>query len=435
VVILVESTFPVAIESTGLTLAFVTLAVAGVPPARAVELPAGTPLSVRLKTSVSSRTSTAGDPVSAVLVAPVEVDGRTVLTAGWTLHGTVREAGEQGGRALLRLEFSEIGHEGLGNSPIGARLVAVDNARESVDGDGRIVGLRRKHRLPSPVAGLLMLLAEDHPIGIAAFAAGRLVLRAAQHTAIDYPPGVELGLALTSSLEVPDDPPPDPPVAADPSLVAFVRTVPFRTQVPRGHRNGDPTNLLLVGAQAQVEEAFLSAGWTRARPMGLRARARGLLALVLKRSDHAAAVSRLDLQGRPPDLVFEKQNDTLAKRHHVRIWREEGPPGRTVWVGAATHDVGIAFARRLHAFTHRIDPRIDEEREKIVNDLQLTGEVSAIALVDRPRPPDAGVDDVTSAPIETDGRMALVVLRPPPPAAPAVVEMGPRRLVWRRSLS
>jgi len=419
----------VAIGSTGLTLAVLALALAGAGFARAVELPAGTSLSVRLTTGVSSRTSRAGDPVSAVLIAPVQVDGRTVLPAGSALRGTVLETGALEGRSILRLDFSELLDEGRGNSPIGTRVVAVDNARESVEEDGRIVGVRRKRRLPSPVAGLLMLLAEDHPIGIAAFAAGRLVLRAAQHTAIDYAPGVELRLALATPLEVASDPLPDPPAPADPALAAVALTVPFRTQAPRGHRDADVTNLLLVGSQAQVEEAFLSAGWTRARPMCFRARLRGLLALILKRTDRAAAVSRLDLKGRPPDLVFEKQNDTLTKRHHVRMWREEGPPGRTVWVGAATHDVGVAFARRLHAFTHRIDPRIDAEREKIVNDLQLTGEVATAVLVDRPWPPDPGEDDVTGAPIETDGRMALVVLQPRLPAPQAVVDsevFGPR---------
>jgi hypothetical protein len=161
--------------------------------------------------------------------------------------------------------------------------------------------------------------------------------------------------------------------------------------------------------------------------MCLGARMRGLFALVLKRTDRAAAVSRLDLQGRPPDLVFEKQNDTLAKRHHVRIWREDGLPGRTLWVGAATHDVGIAFAHRAHAFTHRIDPHIDAEREKIVDDLWLTGDVAAATLVDRPRLSDTGKDDVTGTPIETDGRMALVVLQRSPPAAEAAVESAALR--------
>jgi hypothetical protein len=409
----------VAIAPTGLTLAVLTLAASGARSAHAAELAAGTPLSVRLTTGISSRTSRAGDPVSAVLIEPVQVEGRTVLPAGSSVQGNVLEVGELGGRAILRLGFSELVDERHGNAPLAARVVAVDNARESVGEDGSIVGVRRKRRMPSPVAGLLMLLAEDHPVGIAAFAAARFAIRAAQHTAIDYAPGVELRLALAAPLEVASDPPSEPPASADPALAAVALSVPFRTQTPRGHRDADVTNLLMVGSQAQLEEAFASAGWTRARRMCFGARLRGLLALVLKRTDRAAAVSRLDLDGRPPDVVFEKQTDTLTKRHHIRIWREPGPPGRTVWVGAATHDVGVAFVRRLHAFTHQIDPHIDAEREKIVNDLRLTGEVATVALVDRPWPPDPGQDDVTGAPIETDGRMALVVLQPPAPTAEA----------------
>ncbi|HXK11120.1 MAG TPA: LssY C-terminal domain-containing protein [Vicinamibacteria bacterium] len=393
-------------------IAGLALGLAGAASARAVDLPPGTPLSVRLTTRVSSRASHPGDAVGAALIAPVEVDGQTVLPAGWILRGTVREAGRLGGRASLRLEFSELVDEDDGTSPIATRIVAVDNSRESVAEDGRIVGLRPKRRLPSPLASVLMVLAHDHPITLAAFAAGRLVLRAAQHAAIDYPPGVELSLALAAPLAVGGDPSPEPgpAAAADPALSDLAGAVPYRTQARR-HRPADVTNLLLVGSEAQVVSAFRAAGWTRARPMCLRARLRGLEALVLNSSYAAAPVSRLDLEGRPPDLVFEKQNNTLAKRHHVRLWREADPAGRTVWVGAATHDVGIVFARSLHTFTHRIDPRIDEERGKIVNDLRLTGSVEATALLDRPHPPEAG-PNATGEPIETDGRMALVVLRP-----------------------
>lgn len=396
-------------HSMGRVLTALALALVGAASARAVEVPAGTPLSVRLTTGVSSRSSHAGDPVTAVLIAPVELAGGGVLPAGWTLRGVVREAGKTGGRACLRLEFSEIVDEDYEASPIDTRVVAVDNSREAVEDDGRIVGARPKRRLPSPVAAVLMLLAHDHPISLAAFEAGRLVLRAAQHNAIDYPPGVELGLELAAPLSIAPDSPPPPMGPADSSFAALASRVPFRTQADRGHRDADLTNLLFVGSEAQVKTAFVEAGWTRARPMSFRARLRGLLALVLKHGYQAAAVSRLDLQGRPPDLVFEKQNDTLAQRHHVRIWREEVAPGRAVWVGAATHDVGITFVRRLHAFTHRIDPRIDAEREKIVNDLRLTGEVAATDLLERPHASEAG-EDATGGVIETDWRMALVVL-------------------------
>ena len=390
----------------GRLLTALVLALAGTS-ARA-EVPTGTSLSVRLTTGVSSRRSHEGDPVSAVLIAPVPIGSRSEIPAGWTLRGVVREAGHAGGRACLRLEFNEIVDEDYEASPIATRVVAVDNSREAVEGDGRIVGVRPKRRLPSPVAAVLMVLAHDHPISLAAFEAGRLVLRGAQHTAIDYAPGVELGLELAAPLSIAADPLPPPMVPADPSLAGLARAVPFRTQAGREHRDADVTNLLFVGSETQVKTAFVEAGWTRARPMSFRARLRGLMALILKHGYQNAAVSRLDLQGHPPDLVFEKQNDTLAQRHHVRIWREEVAPGREVWVGAATHDVGITFVRRLHAFTHRIDPRIDEEREKIVNDLRLTGEVAASDLLDRPQVSEAE-RDATGRLIETDGRMALMV--------------------------
>jgi hypothetical protein len=391
-------------------LAVASLSLAGGASAWAVELPIGTPLSIRLTTRVSSRASQPGDAIGAVLIAPVELDGDTVIPAGWTLQGIVRETGKSGGRAILRLDFSQLMDDHYDESPIATRLVAVDNSRESVDDGGRIVGYQPKKRRPSLIATVLMVLAHDNPIALVAFEAGRLALRAAQHSAIDYAPGVELSLALAAPLEITADPP-APEIATDPSLTVFARALPYRTQAPKRHRDADVTNLLVVGSRTEVEGAFVEAGWAQARPMGFRARVRGLLALLLKRSYQPAAVSQLDLGGRPPDLVFEKQNNTIAKRHHIRMWQQEDAAGRTVWVGAATHDVAIAFNRSRHSFTHRIDPHIDLEREKIVNDLQLTHDVATTSFVDRPQAALLG-RAVGGDVIETDGRMAIVVLRP-----------------------
>jgi hypothetical protein len=390
----------------------VSLSLAGAASAWAVELPVGTPLSVRLTTRVSSRASQPGDAIGAVLIAPVEIDGNTVIPAGWTLRGIVRETGKSGGRATLQLDFSQLMDEHYDESPIATRVVAVDNSRESVDDGGRIVGYQPKKRRPSLIATALMILAHDNPIALVVFEAGRLALRAAQHSAIDYAPGVELSLALAAPLEITADPPmPATATATDPSFTVFARALPYRTQAPKRHRDADVTNLLFVGSRAQVEGAFDDAGWAQARPTGFRARVRGLLALLLKRGYQQASVSQLDLEGRPPDIVFEKQNNTIAKRHHVRMWQDEDSTGRTVWVGAATHDVGIVFNRSRHAFTHRIDPHIDLEREKIVNDLQLTHDVVTTSFVDRPQAASLGRAAGGDL-IETDGRMAILVLRP-----------------------
>jgi hypothetical protein len=394
-------------------LVVATLALVGAASAPAAELPAGTPLSIRLTTRVSSHRSRRGDAVGAVLIAPVAVGGLTVLSPGRALRGSVREVEKRDGRASLRLDFSELVDEDAGALPIATRITTIDDSRESVADDGRIVGIRAMRRVPSPLVVFLMVLADVHPAVIAAFGAARLALRAAKHTAIDYPPGVELTLVLEEPLEIAEPAPALPSPPADPALSAVVRSLPFRTQSAKRNRDTDVTNILIVGSRPQVERAFAEAGWTRARSMSVRARLRGLWALVTRRSYKSAAVSRHELAGRAPDLVFQKQNHTLTKRHHVRIWQYPGSPaGESVWVGAATHDVAIVFDRRDKAFTHRIDPRIDGEREKIANDLHATGRVAAFSLVDRPDAPRLD-GEVPGTSIETDGRVAVVVLSPP----------------------
>src|SRR5207253_5703095 len=91
------------------------------------------------------------------------------------------------------------------------------------------------------------------------------------------------------------------------------------------------------------------------------------------RGYNEAPVSILLLDGRPPDLVFQKQHNTFAARHHLRIWRRPDTfQGKPVWVCAATHDTAIDFSPENRTFTHKIDPEIDKERAKVVNDLLFT---------------------------------------------------------------
>ncbi len=386
--------------------------------AGAAVLPAGTRLDLQLRTHVSSRRSRPGDGVAAVLVAPVAVDGRMALPEGSPFRGYVHEAGRRQGRASVRVEFSELTDAAGVPHPIATRLVAVDDAHEAVADDGRIIGVKPLGRLPSPLETLAMLLVHAHPVALATYTASRLTLRAAQHTAIDYAPGVELTLILQAPVEV-SSPPPEPSDRSptfdpgDPFLRTVADKAPRRTHCPRFDRPSDPTNVLFVGSQTELVGVFAEAGWARARPLGLRTWTRGLLALASRRRYQAAAVSRLDLDGRPPDLVFEKQNDTLARRHHVRVWRwGQDAAGQPVWVGAASHDVAIVFDKRDRAFTHRIEPQIDAERTRIVNELRLTGRVTGSLLVERPDVPRR-CENATGDPIETDGRMAVVVLQPP----------------------
>jgi hypothetical protein len=123
-----------------------------------------------------------------------------------------------------------------------------------------------------------------------------------------------------------------------------------------------------------------------------------------------APVSTLLLQGRPPELVFQKSLNTFAKRHHLRVWQLTSTHnGRNVWVAAATHDIATTNERGGTKWSHRIDPHIDRERDWVESDLLFIGSATAYAQIDRPRAPKQ-LSNATGDVIVTDGKMSVVEL-------------------------
>jgi hypothetical protein len=384
-----------------------------------IEVPPGTELKLRLTIAIPGH-ARAGVAVAAVLIAPVARDGQIVLPTGSVLDGVVEAAGElprERHRSYLQVAFREIAIPAGEGRPIEGRVTDVDNARETVDANGRIVGLAWVGARPTRVETLLLLAAHAHPVALAAAEAAKLGVREIERVPIEYPPGTEMTLALIAPLRTaaPAPGPERPDLSADDELMRLASALPTRAEAAKFRRPSDPTNVLLVGPRDAVLQAFLDAGWTEARPLGLKTGMKSFLALARRHGYQPAPVSLLQLGGAPPDLVFEKQNNTLAKRHHVRIWpRPESFRGHRIWLGAATHDIGIAFDRGDRTFTHRIDGRIDGEREKLMADLEFTGRVRATGLVERPLVPRR-TENATGDAVETDGRLGVLVLADVPP--------------------
>jgi hypothetical protein len=92
-------------------------------------LPAGTSITVRLQTSVSSATASVGDHFDAVLAAPLEVNGATLAPAGAPATGqvvAVNRSGRLGNPGMIALALTSV--------EIGGRAVAVDTSTVSAKG-------------------------------------------------------------------------------------------------------------------------------------------------------------------------------------------------------------------------------------------------------------------------------------------------------------
>ena len=131
-------------------------------------------------------------------------------------------------------------------------------------------------------------------------------------------------------------------------------------------------------------------------------------AVVVRRAYLHAPVSTLLIDGQAPELVFQKQNNTFAERHHIRIWpTEQTWDGQPLWIAAATHDVGIDFSFRHAAFVHHVEPDVDQERSKVITDLRFSNRLNAHWLVSRTNVPNSS-RNATGDTLFTDGRLAVL---------------------------
>lgn len=382
--------------------------------ATAASIRAGTDLEIRLASKISSAASKAGDPVEAVVVVPL-LDGNTVLVpAGTKLTGevvAVKHSSDANERGSLEIAFRR-----LGDVPVKARVIEVDNARETVDDAGRIVGILASETLAARMEqGVRKVTQRDAALGaLLGIAKDALVGKA--EGAIEYAPGVEMIVRLTAPVkwEQTGKQPQLEPVRDPEALHSVVNALPFRTYAQSPRAPSDLTSLMFAAAKEELTDAFEAAGWHTAHELNHESVLETIRAVAEMRGYKEAPVSILTLEGRPPDLVFQKSNNTFAKRHHMRLWRtRQSWEGKPVWVAAATHDVAIDFSQDAATFIHRIDPRIDRERAKIVSDLLFTGRVQSLALVERPEVPKR-TTNATGDEMITDGRMAVVVLQARP---------------------
>ena len=384
------------------------------------QAPLGAQLHIRLTTPIGSYASRVGDPVNAVLIAPVVSGGEIILPAGSVVSGKLKSAQRVGlgvvhELAALNLEFTEITPPNGEALPLAARVQEVDNGREIVTREGSIRGARPTSTLSYRAGGYIRTVLEWEVHAHLAIWAIKALLLQVPEPELYYPAGVELTLVLTEPMTG------LPPVSAAAAprrltddertrMAALLEEMPSRTHSAISNLPADLINVMFIGSREELSSAFEAAGWIQPTQATLRTNIQRIRAVADGHGDSTAPMSDLLVQDTKADLSWQKSFNDVSKRHHIRIWKQPATwNGQEVWIGAATHDVDFAYLRPGRAMTHKIAENVDNERDKVVNDLVFTSCVDMVDDLDRLDVPNI-TRNATGDPMQTDSHIAILHL-------------------------
>jgi hypothetical protein len=178
---------------------------------------------------------------------------------------------------------------------------------------------------------------------------------------------------------------------------------------------GDMVNFLIIGSKEAMEKAFTTAGWVKVDANVKETVLNGVLASMSKESYLTMPMSPLYLFGRQQDYGWAHAEPiaVVASRNHLRIWKAALiVDGRTLWVGAATHDIGFERDQRNNGLTHKIDPNIDLERDYVEKTLTSTGLVAEVTHV-LPTNPMQEAKTATGGSFHSNGQVLVLKLGEP----------------------
>ena len=188
-------------------------------------------------------------------------------------------------------------------------------------------------------------------------------------------------------------------------------------KIPRriGDKEGNPgdmVNFLIIGNEDEMKKVFTTAGWVKVDADVKSTVLAGALASFSKESYLTMPMSPLYLFDRPQDYGWAHAEPitVVASRNHLRIWKAPFTVnGQTLWVGAATHDIGFEKDQRNNGLTHKIDPDIDLERHYVEKTLCSTGLVAEVTHF-LPKNPLQEAKTATGGTFHSNGQVLVLKL-------------------------
>ncbi len=188
--------------------------------------------------------------------------------------------------------------------------------------------------------------------------------------------------------------------------------IPRRVNDEAGNK-GDMVNFLIIGPEDKLKNVFEQGGWVLVDKTKQDAILHAALSTLSNKTYTEMPMSELSLFGRSQDFGFARAEpvQVVQSRNHLRVWKAPFDlNGQTVWVGAATHDIGFEKDQRNGNVTHKIDPNVDLEREFVGSTLGNTGLVAATTYV-LPKDPIQTAMTATGGSFHSDGRVLVMELK------------------------
>jgi LssY C-terminus len=381
-------------------------------------IPAGKSFWVRLIDPVASYSSKPGTPIRAVLIQSPECNLTPVFPAGLEVAGQISSVRKVGmglihDTAAVEIQFDRIVTAGGSVLPIASQVVEIDNARETVR-NGVVRGIRATNTPQGRITSRLVHLPTLNPytdMGLIVYRA----LTVLPEPEIYLPPGTDIRLRLNVPLYVGDQPEmPRVSFAMDEyergDVELLMQHSSDRTTTRAGE-DADVVNILFVGPEEQIEQAFTAAGWRPADRNSKKAVLKQFSAFLTLSNYSTMPISRQLLNGQLQEATWQKSFNAYGKRAHVRLWGQTRTvQDRQAWLGAYTRETSAVLSLKYHKFIHHIDRNLDDGVNMLVRDLSLTGCVESVRQLPRPELGRTLVNS-TGDEMKTDGMLTVVHLK------------------------
>lgn len=173
----------------------------------------------------------------------------------------------------------------------------------------------------------------------------------------------------------------------------------------------EPINVILVGSEADLENAFAQAGWEPTDRISFASSWHLLVAELRNQPPPRAPGLPTFWRGQPNRRGFQRVDPgrSVRERHHLHLWDTDYQvSGRSVWLGTVHFDKEAKTKNGRGLLIHQVDPDIDKEREALRAALlrsTCAGKIDE-AVVTQPM---AGKNAIGN-PFFTDGKAIVVFL-------------------------